>query len=739
MTICVGVSSTTWRPTTTGREAPRSRTTSPSTSTGCRPSGASRRGWSSTSSTTPPAGCRRVSSATAATGRSTGPAPRTVDQTFAKHAPGWTTTGPGATSRSPDSPRSSRPSGGTCSCSRRRPPGPTGTASRRRASPAPGTRTLLLGHGDLRPAVPVVHGTNRRPERAALPLQHARTPPRSRARELNQRGALFPWRTINGEESQRLLRRWYRAVPIDADIAHALMQYVRRLGGPRLPEARCDRHPRSRTAPCGRTWLLALETATRSSTSTASTGRTVHDGRRRQPVHQRHGPGEPVVRRQRLPRARCRRPGGVRPHGRRTGLDESEVVEWEHAAESMEIPFDPHRGIHPQDAQFLDKELWTSRTPPHPSVPCSALPPAGDLPFPGAQAGGRRARAVPAGARVHRGRETCRDFDYYDALTTGDSTLSAVVQSIMAAEVGYHDLAAQYFQTARCTSTSPTCTATPRTACTSPRRVASVGALVNGFGGMRDQRRTDVVQPAAAEGLGPPDLRLTVHGSRIRVDLEEERMTFTVETGDGFTAWVHNQQWRSRPAEPTVVPLPHHGPRMSGHAPDDQRHPGTLRADGSVITASIPTISLDRAFRGGREHRQTRDAASIALDIFYVESGRVLIRTSSCRALGKDHRADRRCLLGATALAVTLTAAASRARLCNERNSPSCERNPSITGPWSRSPEIPGSSTLLITVNGEFDRGTARSTRSGTSRTTTTTSTTTSRSNSTSGTATRGP
>ncbi len=40
------------------------------------------------------------------------------------------------------------------------------------------------------------------------------------------------------------------------------------------------------------------------------------------------------------------------------------------------------------------------------------------------------------------------DFDYYDALTTGDSTLSAVVQSIMAAEVGYHDLAAQYFQTA---------------------------------------------------------------------------------------------------------------------------------------------------------------------------------------------------------------------------------------------------------------------------------------------------
>ena len=37
------------------------------------------------------------------------------------------------------------------------------------------------------------------------------------------------------------------------------------------------------------------------------------------------------------------------------------------------------------------------------------------------------------------------DFDYYDPITTGDSTLSAVVQSIIAAEVGYHDLALRYF------------------------------------------------------------------------------------------------------------------------------------------------------------------------------------------------------------------------------------------------------------------------------------------------------
>jgi alpha,alpha-trehalose phosphorylase len=57
---------------------------------------------------------------------------------------------------------------------------------------------------------------------------------------------------------------------------------------------------------------------------------------------------------------------------------------------------------------------------------------------------------------------------------------------------------------------------------------------------------------------------------------------------------VHNQQWDVTAGEPTVVPLPHQGPRMSGRAPTTADIQGTLRADGSVVTASIPTISLDR-------------------------------------------------------------------------------------------------------------------------------------------------
>ena len=39
-----------------------------------------------------------------------------------------------------------------------------------------------------------------------------------------------------------------------------------------------------------------------------------------------------------------------------------------------------------------------------------------------------------------------RNFDYYDALTTGDSSLSASVQSIVAAEIGRDEQALEYFR-----------------------------------------------------------------------------------------------------------------------------------------------------------------------------------------------------------------------------------------------------------------------------------------------------
>jgi alpha,alpha-trehalose phosphorylase len=416
---------------------------------------------------------------------------------------------------------------------------------------------------------------------------------RSRARELNQRGALFPWRTINGEESSAYYAAGTAQYHIDADIAHALMQYVRASGDTDfLKRGAID---------------ILVETAR----LWEDLGFWRSNGDQKFHIDGVTGPDEyttvvddnmytNVMARANLWSAvnACRHlavddPDEYARMIRRTGLDQSEVESWERAAESMEIPFDPHRGIHPQDAQFLDKELWDlERTPEskrplllhyHPLViyRFQVLKQADVV------------LALFLQGHEFTPAEKRRDFDYYDALTTGDSTLSAVVQSIMAAEVGYHELAGQYFQTALYVDLADLHGNT-----TDGVHIASTGgiwgALVNGFGGMRDHGGRLTFNPRLPIDWDRLTYRMTVRGSRVRVDLEQQALTFTVETGDGFDAWVHNQHVEVRPGEPTVVPLPHQGPRMAGHAPTTSDIQGTLRADGSVITASIPTISLER-------------------------------------------------------------------------------------------------------------------------------------------------
>ncbi len=53
-------------------------------------------------------------------------------------------------------------------------------------------------------------------------LDHAR----ERAREMSQRGALFPWRTINGEEASSNVQQGTAQYHINADIAYAIRRYA---------------------------------------------------------------------------------------------------------------------------------------------------------------------------------------------------------------------------------------------------------------------------------------------------------------------------------------------------------------------------------------------------------------------------------------------------------------------------------------------------------------------------------
>src|SRR5699024_3169872 len=123
-----------------------------------------------------------------------------------------------------------------------------------------------------------------------------------------------------------------------------------------------------------------------------------------------------------------------------------ELEQWEACADGMHVAKDEALGIHLQEDRFLEREVWDLSSTPSESFPLLLnYHPLVIYRFQVLkQADGVLAlflRGVEFTAEEKRA-----DFEYYDPITTGDSSLSAVVQSIMAAEVGHQQAALDYFR-----------------------------------------------------------------------------------------------------------------------------------------------------------------------------------------------------------------------------------------------------------------------------------------------------
>jgi alpha,alpha-trehalose phosphorylase len=125
-----------------------------------------------------------------------------------------------------------------------------------------------------------------------------------------------------------------------------------------------------------------------------------------------------------------------------------------------------------------------------------------------------------------------RNFDYYDPLTTGDSSLSAAIQSIVAAEVGYDDAAIKYLRYSVLMDLADV-GGNVRDGV----HIASIGgtwmAVVYGLAGMRDYNGKITFNPKKfVEKLKFP---LTVRGQRLDVSIESGSATYTLREGAGMT------------------------------------------------------------------------------------------------------------------------------------------------------------------------------------------------------------
>ena len=321
---------------------------------------------------------------------------------------------------------------------------------------------------------------------------------RERARELSQRGALFPWRTINGEEASPNFQQGTAQYHINADIAHAIRRYSAVRGDARMLAE------------------IGAEVLVETARLWEDLGFYDTDGRFH--IHGVTGPDEyttvvndntftNLMARLNLNFAattvrelRDQRPEDYAALVHAVTLQPGEMESWERAAAAMHVPFDQERGIHPQDDAFLSRELWDLNSTPRDKFPL--LLHYHPLVIYRHQV---LKQADIVLAMFLLGNEFSREqkrhnFEYYDPLTTGDSSLSACVQSIIAAEIGNERRALEYFDYALLMDLADVAgNASDGVHIASAAGVWS--CLVFGFGGVRDFDGQPVLRAQPPAGL----------------------------------------------------------------------------------------------------------------------------------------------------------------------------------------------------------------------------------------------
>ena len=274
---------------------------------------------------------------------------------------------------------------------------------------------------------------------------------RERARTMSHdKGALYAWRTIAGEECSAYFPAGTAGYHINADIAYAIKQYY---------EATSDHEFMLQMGAeivmdTARIWLdlggyikkrnnqFCIAEVTGPDEYTAMVDNNFYTNAMAQ-MHLRFAVDIVRYLKTNHPQEFARISGLI-------NLAEDEPLQWAQAADAMYLPYDEELGIHPQDDGFLLKKVWDFKKMSRPSY---------DLPLHYhylviyRHQVCKQADVVLANFLLGNKfslEEKKRDYDYYEAITTHDSSLSHCTFSIMASEVGYPDKAYHYFmQTAR--------------------------------------------------------------------------------------------------------------------------------------------------------------------------------------------------------------------------------------------------------------------------------------------------
>ena len=369
---------------------------------------------------------------------------------------------------------------------------------------------------------------------------------KKRARQLGMQGAAFPWRTIRGAECSGYWPAGTAAFHINADIAYAVVQYVGATGDTAFEEE-VGLELLVETA---RLWIslgyfdatnhFRIDGVTGPDEYSAIADNNVYTNLMAQ--HNLRSAANAVQRHRHAARA--------------LGVKAAEVNSWRHAAECMLIPYDERLGVTPQDEAFTEHKVWNFAATTPDQYPLFLHFSYFDLYRKQVLKQADLILAMQLFSDAFTAEQKARNFAYYEALTTRDSSLSAATQAVLAAEVGQLQLAYDYLgETALMDLYDLENNARDGV------HIASLAgtwtALVAGFGGLRTHNGSLSFAPRLPQQIARLAFHIIFGNRRMRIEVTAKEATYQLLDGSPLKALHHGDEITVSKENAITRPIPY--------------------------------------------------------------------------------------------------------------------------------------------------------------------------------------
>ncbi|MEY9932128.1 alpha,alpha-trehalose phosphorylase [Catenulispora sp. GP43] len=405
---------------------------------------------------------------------------------------------------------------------------------------------------------------------------------KERASQLGLKGAAFPWRTIAGAECSGYWPASTAAFHVNADIADAVTRYIAATGDEEFEKT------------------IGLDLLIETARLWRSLGH--HDAQGRFRIDGVTGPDEYsaiadnnvytnlMAQHNLLSAAEL-----AERHSdlaQEAGVDAEEAASWRDAAAATFIPYDDLLGVHPQAEGFTSHEIWDFADTAPDQYPLLLHFPYFDLYRKQVIKQADLVLAMYLRSEAFTDEQKARNFAYYEALTVRDSSLSACIQAVMAAEVGHVQLAGDYLAEAALMDLDDLEHNTR-----DGLHVASLAgtwiALVAGLAGMREREDTLAFRPRLPSGITRLAVNLALHGSRLRVEITADTVTYRLLEGPSLKILHHDSPITLAEDTPVTRPIARIPPVAPLHQPQGReprrRESQSMAGGGPVGEADRPS------------------------------------------------------------------------------------------------------------------------------------------------------